>query len=67
MFTISDVVGAGGTVTKDVPRYAIVTGAPAKALRMRFTAEQIVEHERVLIEKGKMGPSERTESELESL
>lgn len=35
------VIGAGSIVTKDVPPYAIVTGNPAKILRMRFTDEII--------------------------
>jgi hypothetical protein len=30
------VVGSNAVVTKDVPAYAIVAGAPAKVLRMRF-------------------------------
>lgn len=35
------VVGAGAVVTKDVPPYAIVVGAPAKVLRYRFPEEKI--------------------------
>jgi acetyltransferase-like isoleucine patch superfamily enzyme len=42
------VVAAGSIVTKDVPPYAIVAGVPARVLKMRFTPEQIVEHERLL-------------------
>jgi hypothetical protein len=33
------VIGAGAVVTKDVPAYAIVVGAPGKVLRYRFDAE----------------------------
>lgn len=37
------IVGAGSIVTKDVPPYAIVAGAPAKLVRYRFRNEQIKE------------------------
>lgn len=41
--TVGDgaVVGAGSVVTKDVPPYAIVGGAPAKIIRYRFSPEII--------------------------
>lgn len=41
--TIGDgaVVGAGAIVTKDVPAYAIVAGAPAKIFRYRFDKKTI--------------------------
>lgn len=42
------IVAAGSVVTKDVPRYAVVAGVPAKVLRMRFTPEQIKAHEDML-------------------
>ena len=42
------IVAAGSVVTRDVPPYAIVAGNPARTLSMRFTPEEIVQHERLL-------------------
>lgn len=42
------VIAAGSVVTKDVEPYAIVGGVPAKTIKMRFTQEQIIEHEKQL-------------------
>lgn len=35
------IIGANAVVTKDVPPYAIVVGAPAKVIKYRFSKEQI--------------------------
>lgn len=35
------VVAAGSVVNKDVPRYAVVAGSPAKVIKMRFDEETI--------------------------
>ena len=35
------VIAAGGIVTKDVPKYAVVGGNPAKLIKMRFDEQQI--------------------------
>lgn len=43
------IVAAGAVVTKSCPPYSIIGGIPAKVLRMRFTPEQIIEHERLLL------------------
>lgn len=44
------VVAAGAVVTRSCPPYSIIGGVPAKVLKMRFTAEEIEEHERLLKE-----------------
>ena len=42
------IVAAGAVVTQSFPPYSVVGGVPAKLLKMRFTPEEIVEHEKML-------------------
>lgn len=42
------VIAAGAVVTKSCEPYSIIGGVPAKLIKMRFTPEQIIEHERLL-------------------
>ena len=42
------IIAAGALVIKDVPKYAVVGGIPAKILKMRFTSEEILEHKKKL-------------------
>ena len=42
------VIAAGAVVTKSCDPYSIIGGVPAKLIKMRFTPEQIIEHERLL-------------------
>lgn len=43
------VVAAGAVVTKSCPLYSIIGGVPAKVLKMRYTQDEIIEHEKTLI------------------
>lgn len=42
------IVAAGAVVTKSTPPYSIVAGVPAKVIKMRFTPDEIEEHEFIL-------------------
>ena len=42
------IVAAGAVVTHSFPPYSVIGGVPAKLLKMRFTPEEIVEHEKRL-------------------
>lgn len=44
------IVGAKSLVTKPVPPYAVVAGIPAKIIAVRFSIEQILEHEKIYTE-----------------
>lgn len=45
------VVGAGSLITKEIPPYAVVAGSPARIMAVRFSPEQILEHEKSLYPK----------------
>lgn len=42
------ICGACSLVTKVVPPYAVVVGSPAKIVAVKFSIEQIIEHEKIL-------------------
>ena len=42
------IVGAGSIVSKEVPPYALAVGSPAKIVAVKFSIEQILEHEKAL-------------------
>ncbi len=54
------IIAAGSVITKDVPPYNIVGGNPAKFIKLRFTEDEIIKHERQLIENGEMSETDRT-------
>lgn len=45
------VVGSSSLVTKEIPPYAVVAGSPTKIIAVRFSIDQIIEHERILYPK----------------
>lgn len=57
------VVGAGSVVTKDIPDYAVVVGAPARIVATKFSLKDVLDHESILY-----SPSDRRDTEyLEKL
>ena len=57
------IIGACALVNKEIPPYAVVVGVPAKIIGVKFSKEQIIQHEM------KLYPEEKRlkESELENL
>ena len=41
-------VGAGSVVTKSLPPYCVAGGVPAKPIKLKWTIDEILEHERIL-------------------
>lgn len=45
------VVAAGSIVNKEIPPYAVVAGIPAKIIAVKFSIDEILEHEKHLYEE----------------
>ena len=45
------VCGACSVVTKPVPPYAVVAGSPARIVAVKFSIDQIIEHEKILYQE----------------
>ena len=55
------IIAAGSVVTKDVSPYNMVGGSPAKLIKLRFNKEEIIEHERLLVEGNEMKEEDKTQ------
>ncbi len=60
------VVGACSLVNKEVPPYAVVAGSPAKVIAVRFSLEQILQHEAILYPPEERTPREQLEALFET-
>jgi len=57
----SSVIAAGAVVNKEIPPYCIAGGIPAKPIKMKWTIEQILEHESVLYPENERYSKEQLE------
>lgn len=42
------IIGACSVVTKDIPPYTIAVGNPAKTIKLKWTIDEIIEHEKIM-------------------
>ena len=47
------IIASGAVVTKNMPPYSIVGGVPARAIKQRWSNDQIQEHEKILYSENK--------------
>lgn len=57
----SSVIAAGAVVNKEIPPYCIAGGVPAKPIKIKWTIEQILEHESILFPENERYSKEQLE------
>ena len=57
----SSVIAAGAVVDQEIPPYCIAGGVPAKPIKIKWTMEQILEHESILYPENERYSKEQLE------
>ena len=61
------IIAAGSVITKDIPPYCIAGGIPAKPIKMRWSIDDILAHEKILYEEYERYSREQLSSFLDSI
>ncbi len=62
----SSVIAAGAVVNSEIPPYCIAGGVPAKAIKFKWTIDQIIEHESLLYPESERYTREEIEKIFEN-